>query len=86
LAMIHVLLSCFRWYQGAISAFSPAHCRYWPTCSAFWFEAFDRFGAARGGLMGAARVLRCQPFVKGGFDPVPEEFSLRRNPAFKEEK
>ncbi|MFC6201996.1 membrane protein insertion efficiency factor YidD [Lactiplantibacillus nangangensis] len=84
--MKRVLISSIRWYQRAFSAFSPAHCRYWPTCSAYTIEAVDRFGAARGGLMGIARVLRCQPFVKGGFDPVPATFSLRRNPAFKEEK
>ncbi|MDQ7937811.1 membrane protein insertion efficiency factor YidD [Lactiplantibacillus sp. WILCCON 0030] len=84
--MKHVLISSIRWYQRAISTFSPAHCRYWPTCSTYTIEAVERFGAARGGLMGLARVLRCQPFVKGGFDPVPAKFSLRRNPAFKEEK
>ena len=84
--MKRMLISSIRWYQRAFSAFTPAHCRYLPTCSAYTIEAIDRFGALKGSLMGAARILRCQPFVKGGFDPVPAKFSLRRNPLTKEEK
>ncbi|MDN3984224.1 membrane protein insertion efficiency factor YidD [Lactiplantibacillus plantarum] len=83
--MRRLLMKGIRFYQRAFSAFSPAHCRYYPTCSNYTLEAIDRFGAVKGVLMGVARILRCQPLVKGGFDPVPVHFSLRRNPQYKEE-
>jgi len=83
--MRQLLIGGIRWYQRTISAGTPAHCRYWPTCSAYTVDAIERFGAFKGCLMGTARILRCQPFVKGGFDPVPDHFSLRRNPIAKEE-
>ncbi|AVK63405.1 membrane protein insertion efficiency factor YidD [Lactobacillus sp. CBA3606] len=84
--MKRVLISSIQWYQRSFSAFTPAHCRYIPTCSAYTIEAIEQFGAWRGSLMGGARILRCQPFIKGGFDPVPATFSLRRNPIAKEGK
>lgn len=83
--MRRLLIKGVRFYQRAFSAFSPAHCRYYPTCSTYTIDAIERFGALKGSLMGVARILRCQPFVKGGFDPVPAHFSLSRNPQFKEE-
>jgi len=83
--MRRLLIKGVRFYQRAFSAFSPAHCRYYPTCSTYTIDAINHFGALKGSLMGIARILRCQPFVKGGFDPVPAHFSLRRNPQFKEE-
>ncbi|KRL97368.1 hypothetical protein FD50_GL001345 [Liquorilactobacillus satsumensis DSM 16230 = JCM 12392] len=43
-------------------------------------QAIQKHGAAKGFLMGFSRILRCHPFVRGGYDPVPEKFSLRRNP------
>lgn len=84
--MRQILMRGIRWYQQRISVATPAHCRYWPTCSTYTLEAIDRFGALKGSLMGTARILRCQPLVKGGFDPVPDHFSLRRNPVSEEDK
>jgi uncharacterized protein len=55
---------------------SPA-CRYVPTCSDYAMEAVDRYGVSRGGLMAAWRVLRCHPFVQGGYDPVVKSESLK---------
>jgi putative membrane protein insertion efficiency factor len=55
-------------------------CRYEPTCSAYAAEAVRRFGAGRGLLLAAWRLLRCNPFSHGGFDPVPERFTLRTGP------
>jgi putative membrane protein insertion efficiency factor len=49
----------------------PPACRYVPSCSEYAAEAIEKHGAIRGVLMGAWRLLRCHPFVKGGFDPVP---------------
>lgn len=76
--MVNFIDWLIGWYQRNISAFHPATCRYQPTCSSYMKEAVDRFGVP-GILMGLARILRCHPFVKGGFDPVPEHFSLLRN-------
>lgn len=84
--MKRLLVKAIHFYQRAYSAFTPAQCRYQPTCSNYTVGAIERFGAVRGGLMGIARILRCQPFVKGGLDPVPDKFTLRRNPLFREDK
>jgi putative membrane protein insertion efficiency factor len=67
-------------YQRWISPLRPRRCRYEPTCSAYAREAIERFGAMRGLLLGAWRLLRCNPFSHGGFDPVPDRFTLRVGP------
>jgi len=59
-----------RGYKWALSPMLPASCRYVPTCSEYAMEAVERYGALRGGWMAMARLLRCHPFVKGGYDPV----------------
>lgn len=48
----------------------PASCKYTPSCSEYAMEAVERYGVMRGGLMSAWRLLRCNPFAKGGYDPV----------------
>lgn len=74
------LIWLIRGYQRYISPLSRPHCRYYPTCSSYMIGAVTKHGAARGFLMGLARILRCNPFVRGGFDPVPDWFTLRRHP------
>lgn len=74
-----------RGYQLYISPFTPKTCRYEPTCSNYALEAIEKHGALKGSLMGIGRICRCHPFVKGGVDPVPDYFTLRRN-TFKNEK
>ncbi|MGT2637861.1 membrane protein insertion efficiency factor YidD [Streptococcus ratti] len=76
--MKKLLIAPVRFYQKFISPFFPASCRYRPTCSAYMIEAIEKHGL-KGILMGIARILRCHPFVKGGQDPVPDHFTLRRN-------
>lgn len=65
-----IVLFLLRSYKWAISPMFPPACKYVPSCSEYAMEAVDRFGAVRGGLMAVVRVLRCNPFAKGGLDPV----------------
>jgi hypothetical protein len=68
-ARVAVLM--IRGYQVTLSPLLPSACRYQPTCSAYTLEAVERYGAIRGGWMGMKRILRCHPFARGGYDPVP---------------
>jgi len=70
--MKRILLWLIRFYRRQISPATPPRCRYIPTCSEYAQTAIQRFGAARGGQMALRRVLRCHPWSKGGYDPVPE--------------
>jgi uncharacterized protein len=65
-----LVLGLLRAYKWALSPMLPPSCRYVPTCSEYAAEAVERFGAWRGSWMALGRVLRCHPFVKGGYDPV----------------
>lgn len=77
--MKKVMLILIRGYQKFISPLFPPTCRYYPTCSNYTLQAVGRYGALKGSLMGITRILRCHPFVRGGYDPVPDHFSLKRN-------
>ena len=73
-----IALWLLRAYKWVLSPMMLPACRYTPTCSEYAMEAVDRFGVLRGGARAVARLLRCHPFVKGGYDPVVRE---HRNPA-----
>ena len=60
-------------YQKAVSPWIPPCCRFTPTCSEYAAEAVRRHGFFFGTLLAAGRLLRCQPFCRGGYDPVPEK-------------
>ena len=65
-------LCLIRFYQRNVSPFFPARCRFRPTCSAYAYEAIQKHGAVKGGLLALRRFFRCHPFYKGNFyDPVP---------------
>ena len=57
-------------YRTKISPMYPPRCKYIPTCSQYAVEAIEKYGVIKGGLMSIWRILRCNPFSKGGFDPV----------------
>ena len=65
------MLGLIRFYRGAISPYTPAACRFTPTCSAYAQEAIEKYGARKGGYLAMRRILRCNPFHSGGYDPVP---------------
>ena len=65
MAVIHL-------YRLTLSPFIGQQCRFYPTCSAYALEAFERHGTARGAWLTLRRVSRCHPFHAGGVDPVPE--------------
>ncbi|WP_205528117.1 membrane protein insertion efficiency factor YidD [Suicoccus acidiformans] len=76
--MSHLLIGLIRMYQQFISPLFPATCRYKPSCSNYGLLAIEKFGAGKGFLMALARILRCHPFAEGGYDPVPDYFTLKR--------
>ena len=67
----NILIVMVRIYQLAISPYIGAHCRYTPTCSAYFIEAVEKYGALKGSWLGIRRILRCHPGRPGGYDPVP---------------
>jgi putative membrane protein insertion efficiency factor len=77
-----VTLQLLRAYKWAISPMFPPACRYVPTCSEYAMEAVDRYGMLRGSLMAIARLLRCHPFARGGYDPVVKNNACHPEQAF----
>ena len=67
-----ILIKSIEFYQKYLSALKGrATCIYPPTCSQYAIEAIGKYGALKGGLLAIWRILRCNPFAKGGYDPVP---------------
>lgn len=70
--MKKILIKGIIFYRKYISPLKPAPaCKYIPTCSEYGIEAIEKHGAIKGGLMTLWRIIRCNPFSKGGYDPVP---------------
>ncbi len=69
--MKKVILALIRFYRRHISPHLPPMCRYYPTCSCYAVEAIETHGALKGTLLALWRILRCNPFSAGGYDPVP---------------
>ena len=68
--MKKTVLSMIRFYRRRVSPNKPPCCRFVPTCSQYALEAIERYGVWRGGCRSLWRILRCNPFGKGGYDPV----------------
>jgi putative membrane protein insertion efficiency factor len=69
--MKRILIAIVRGYKKYISPLLPQSCRFSPTCSEYAMEAISKHGAWKGSLLALWRILRCNPFCKGGYDPVP---------------
>lgn len=69
--MKRILIAIVRGYKRFISPLLPPSCRFTPTCSEYAIEAIQKHGAWKGTLLAIWRILRCNPFCKGGYDPVP---------------
>mgnify|MGYP003292674479 CR=1 FL=1 len=69
--MAKILILFVRFYQLFISPMFGPKCRFYPTCSQYALEAIEKYGVFKGGLLTVWRILRCNPFSKGGYDPVP---------------
>jgi putative membrane protein insertion efficiency factor len=65
-----LMVACIHYYQRHISPQMGSQCRFLPTCSQYAIEAIERYGPLKGGLMAVWRILRCNPFSRGGYDPV----------------
>ena len=69
--MKNILIAMIRFCQKFISPLKHVRCPYTPTCSQYGLEAIQKYGAVKGSLLACWRILRCNPFSKGGYDPVP---------------
>lgn len=69
--MKRFFLGAIRFYQREISPAFPPACRFTPTCSQYALEAITKYGVIKGTGLALWRILRCNPFCKGGYDPVP---------------
>ena len=69
--MKEIALGLIRFYKRFVSPVLPPSCIYQPTCSMYTYEAIEKYGVLRGSWMGFLRILRCHPFARGGYDPVP---------------
>ena len=76
--MKKILKFFIKLYRKFISPILPQSCRFTPSCSEYAIEAIDKFGAIRGTILATYRILRCNPFCRGGYDPVPDKFTFKR--------
>lgn len=75
--MKYLFMVIIRLYQKLLSPILGARCRFYPSCSAYSYTAFERFGFFRGMYLTVWRLIRCNPYNIGGIDPVPEQFCFR---------
>ncbi len=71
--MKNIAIFFIQIYKNAISPYLPHNCRFQPTCSTYAIEAIQKFGLIKGLFLGIKRICKCNPFMPGGYDPVPEK-------------
>jgi len=76
--VVRLIVALLGLYKRLLSPLLGARCRFEPSCSDYARVAVARFGSGRGGVLALARLARCQPLCRGGFDAVPDTFTLRR--------
>ncbi|MCI5819297.1 MAG: membrane protein insertion efficiency factor YidD [Acidaminococcus sp.] len=72
--MKYICFFLLKLYKLFISPITGTQCLYTPTCSMYMYDAISKHGTLKGIAMGTGRLLRCNPFSRGGFDPVPENY------------
>ena len=75
--MKYLFLGIIKLYRLTLSKMLPPCCRYHPSCSEYATVAIRRFGAVKGGYLALWRIIRCNPYGRGGYDPVPQRFMFR---------
>ena len=75
--MMKLLLRLILFYRKYLSPLKSTKCPYFPSCSQYGLEAVERFGFVKGGFLMLWRILRCNPFSKGGYDPVPTKKEIK---------
>jgi len=68
--MAKIMVWIIRFYRRFISPILPSTCRFYPTCSDYSLQAFEKYGFLKGGFLSAKRILKCNPFHPGGYDPL----------------
>ncbi|MHC1723395.1 MAG: membrane protein insertion efficiency factor YidD [Aminipila sp.] len=68
--MKKIVIGLVRGYQKYISPLFPPTCRFYPTCSAYFIQAVEKYGVIKGSFLGIKRILKCHPFNPGGYDPL----------------
>jgi len=65
-----IVIGLVKGYQKFISPLFPPTCRFYPTCSAYFIQAVEKYGVIKGSFIGIKRILKCHPFNPGGYDPL----------------
>lgn len=71
ISLKRIMIACIQLYKGYLSPMKTVRCPYFPSCSDYAIEAISKHGAVKGSLLAGWRILRCNPFSHGGYDPVP---------------
>ena len=73
-----ILLLFLKGYKRVISPLLGQHCRFHPSCSMYTYNAIETHGVIKGMTLGVVRVIKCNPFVTGGYDPIPNKFEVKK--------
>ncbi|NLJ17065.1 MAG: membrane protein insertion efficiency factor YidD [Clostridiales bacterium] len=76
--MKYLMIAIIKLYRMTLSKVLPPSCRFTPSCSEYAIIAVERFGAVKGGYLALKRIIRCNPFSEGGYDPVPEKTDRKK--------